>query len=486
MAFVQTDADLRSLVAGARDIIYACDAAGHFTFANPFAVELLGYPEHEILGRHFLTLIRDDHRDAATKFYGRQFVAKVLDTYFEFPAVRKSGDVLWLGQHVQLIIEHGQIAGFQAIARDITKQKDAEAQLRESEAAYRSLVQNSPLGIFRSSLDRRFIDVNPAFARMLGYETPADVLAIPDIAALYVDPAQRGPLFDELLRTGELKGWEVQWKRRDGVPVTLRGSSRLFRDADGRALATEVIVEDATERLRAEEQRRREQTLEAVGQLATGVAHHFNNLLTGMLGFTELLSAQAGVSAEMKEDLGQILKSGKRATELTRQLKAFSEPRTFRAEAIDVNQILRRIREMLARMMHERTTFVCNPASEPVIIHVDPSELEQAIVHVVRNARDAIQPEGGTVTLDVAYVSNPAPDIRGNYVGVRVVDTGIGMDWETQARMFEPFFTTKPQDEGTGLGLSVTYGIVRQSGGAIDVQSSLHGGTTVTLYFPAT
>jgi len=136
-------------------------------------------------------------------------------------------------------------------------------------------------------------------------------------------------------------------------------------------------------------------------------------------------------------------------------------------------------------MMHEHTTLVCAPSTEPAVIHVDPSELEQAIMHVVRNARDAIQPSGGTVTVDVAYVSNPAPDIRGNFVGIRVVDTGVGMDWETQARMFEPFFTTKPQDEGTGLGLSVTYGIVRQSGGAIDVQSSLHGGTTVTLYFPA-
>jgi signal transduction histidine kinase len=171
---------------------------------------------------------------------------------------------------------------------------------------------------------------------------------------------------------------------------------------------------------------------------------------------------------------------------LTRQLQAFSEPRRFRAEPIDVNQVLRRIRDTLARLMPEYVTFVCAPAPEPAVIHVDPIELEQAIVHVVRNARDAIRPPGGTVTVDVSYVSNPAPDIRGNFVGLRVVDTGIGMDWETQARMFEPFFTTKPQDEGTGLGLSVTYGIVRQCGGAFDVQSALNRGTTVTMYFPAT
>ena len=484
MAFVQTDADLRSLIAGARDIIYACDAAGHFTFANPFAVELMGYPEHEILGRHFLTLVRDDHREAATKFYGRQFVARVVDTYFEFPAVRKSGEALWLGQHVQLIVESGRITGFQAIARDITRQKDAEEALRQSELAYRSLVQNAPLGIFRSSLDHRFTEANPAFARMLGYDTPAEVLAIADITELYIDPAQRTPLFDELLRTGHLMGWEVHWKRKDGSPVTLHGSSRLVRDAEGTPTATEVIVEDATERVRLEEQRRQAQTLEAVGQLATGIAHHFNNLLTGMLGFTELLSSQAGVSGEMKADLGQILKAGRRATELTRQLKAFSEPRTPKVERLDLNEVLRRIHDTMARMMRDNMTLYVQFAPEPAAVQIDPSDLEQVIMQVVRNARDAM-PSGGAVRIDVSRVSNPNAELHGDFIRLRVADTGIGMNWEAQARMFEPFFTTKPQDEGTGLGLSVAYGIVRQSGGGIDVDSVIDRGTTMTIYFPA-
>ncbi len=484
MAFVQTDADLRSLISGARDIIYACDATGHFTFANPFAIELLGFTEQEILGRHFLTLIGDGHRAEAEKFYGRQFVGRVRDSYFEFPAVRKGGSAVWLGQHVQLIVEDGKVAGFQAIARDISRQKDAEARLRASEAAYRSLVENAPLGIFRSSLDRRFIEVNPVFARMLGYDRPADVLAISDIADLYVDPAKRAPLFDELLRTGRLMGWQVQWRRKDGSPVTLHGSSHLVRDAAGAAIATEVICEDATERLKIEGQRRREQTLDAVAQLAMGVSHHFNNLLAGMLGFTEILASQDGLSAEMKADLEYILKSGRRATALTRQLKAFSEPRTSVPEAVDVNLLLRRIHETLARLMREGQTFVCEPAPAPAIVQIDPADLEQVIVHVVRNARDAMS-SGGTVTVDVDRVSNPLPDLRGDFVRLRVADTGTGMDRETQARMFEPFFTTKDQDEGTGLGLAVTYGIVRQAGGSIDVDSALDRGATVAIYLPA-
>ena len=484
MAFVQTDADLRSLIVGARDIIYACDAAGHFTFANPFAVELMGYPEHEILGRHFLTLVRDDHREAATKFYGRQFVARVLDTYFEFPAVLKGGDGIWLGQHVQLIIENDRITGFQAIARDITKQKAAETQLRSSEAAYRSLVQGASVGIFRSAMDGSFLDVNPAMATMLGYSSPAEVLDLGDTSSLYINPADRGVLLEGLLREGHLEGFDVIWKRRDGSPVHLHGSSRVVRAVDGSVAAFEVLVEDVTERLRVEDQRRQAQTLEAVGQLATGIAHHFNNLLTGMLGFTELLSSQAGVSEEMKADLGQILKAGRRATELTRQLKAFSEPRTPKVERLDVNDVLRRIHDTMARMMRDNMTLDVQPAPEPAPIEIDPSDLEQVIMQVVRNARDAT-PSGGAVRIDVSRVSNPNHELHGDFIRLRIADTGMGMNWETQARMFEPFFTTKPQDEGTGLGLSVAYGIVRQSGGAIDVDSEIDRGTTVTIYFPA-
>jgi PAS domain S-box-containing protein len=372
MAFVQTDADLRSLVTGARDIIYACDASGHFTFANPFAVELMGYAEHEILGRHFTSLIRPDFQEEAAKFYGRQFVARARDSYFEFPAVRKSGDIVWLGQNVQLIFDGKAIVGFQAIARDISKQKDAEGKLRESQEAYRALM----------------------------------------------------------------------------------------------------------------EQRMRTHTLEAVGQLAAGVAHHFNNLLTGMLGYTELLSAQKGVSDEMRADLNEILKAGRRASVLTHQLLTFSDPKTPRPENVDLNHVLHGLHGRLSRELRDGMTLVFEPAPAPAMIRVDSEDLHEAIVQLVRNARDAM-PSGGAVRISIALVTDPTSDLKGQYVRFTVADNGMGMDWETQSRMFEPFFTTKPQDEGIGLGLSVTHGIVRNCGGSIDVQSEINRGTTVTIFFPA-
>jgi PAS domain S-box-containing protein len=484
MAFVQTDADLRSLITGARDIIYACDASGHFTFANPFALELMGYAEHEILGRHFLTLVRDDHREAATKFYGRQFMARVLDTYFEFPAIIKSGAIVWLGQHVQLIIDRGAIVGFQAIARDITRQKDAEDRLRASETAYRSLVQGASVGIYRSSIDGRFLDVNPALAAMLGYDSPAHVIALQSTVGLYINAADRAPLVEKLLSQGRVDDAEVSWKRRDGSPMTVRLNARAVRGAGGAVDSVEVVVKDVTERVRIEERRLRSHTLEAVGNLAAGVAHHFNNLLTAMLGYTELLASQAGVSGDMRADLNEILKAGKRASVLTHQLLAFSDPRTPRPEDLDLNHILHGLHGRLSRELRDAMTLVCEPAPAPAIVRVDSEDLQEVIVQLVRNARDAM-PSGGAVRLDLALVSNPAADLRGDYVRLRVADGGVGMDWETQSRMFEPFFTTKRQDEGTGLGLSVTHGIVRNCGGAITVDSALGLGTTVTIYFPA-
>ncbi len=483
MAFVQTDADLRSLVTGARDIIYACDASGHFTFANPFAIELLGYREDEILGRHFLTLIRDDHRQAAEKFYGRQLVSGTLNTYFEFPAIKKSGELVWLGQHVQLIQDGGQIAGFQAIARDISRQKDAEARLRDSESAYRSLVEHAAVGIFRTAPDGRILEANHALARMLGYDSPEEVVALPDARNLYVNPSDRAPLMDALLRAGRATGVEVHWKRRDGSPLTVRINSRVVRGADNAVSSFEVIAEDVTERERADEQRRRAQTLEAVGQLAAGVAHHFNNLLTGMLGYTELLGSQAGVSDEMRADLNEILKAGKRASVLTHQLLAFSDPRAPRPEDVDLNRELGALHATLTRELRNDVTLACETSTAPATIRIDPDDLQTVLVQVVRNARDAM-PRGGTIRVDVARVSDPTTDLRGDYVRLRVADTGAGMDWETQSRMFEPFFTTKPQDEGMGLGMSVTHGIIRKSGGAVVVDSALGRGTTVAIYFP--
>jgi signal transduction histidine kinase len=256
------------------------------------------------------------------------------------------------------------------------------------------------------------------------------------------------------------------------------------RGAGGVVTSVEVIVEDMTERARIDEQKLRSHTLEAVGNLAAGVAHHFNNLLTGMLGYTELLGTQKGVSDDMRADLNEILKAGRRASVLTHQLLAFSDPKTPRPETLDLNDILHGLHGRLSRELRDGQTLAVESTAAAAMIRVDPEDLQQVITQVVRNARDAM-PSGGAVRIDIARVSNPETELRGDYVRLRVADTGCGMDWETQSRMFEPFFTTKPQDEGTGLGLSVTHGVVRNCGGSISVDSVLSRGTTISIFFPA-
>ncbi|HXD74659.1 MAG TPA: ATP-binding protein, partial [Vicinamibacterales bacterium] len=349
--------------------------------------------------------------------------------------------------------------------------------------AYHSLVEHASLGILRSTVDGRILEANHALAAMLGYASPEEVAALPGMLTLWANPAARAGIVERLKREGRINGLDIVWKRRDGAPFRAHVNARAVHGADGVVRSIEMMVEDVTDRLRAEEERRRVQTLDAVGQLAAGVAHHFNNLLTGMLGYTELLASQDGVSEEMRSDLNEILKAGRRASVLTQQLLTFSDPRESRPENLDLNDVAHAQYERLSNELRANQTLAIEAWSGAPIVRLDPEELHLVLTHLVRNARDAM-PEGGGVRIEIRDVADPEPGIRGDYVRLRVTDTGVGMDWETQSRMFEPFFTTKPQDEGMGLGLSVAHGIVRNCGGIITVDSALGKGTTMNVYFP--
>jgi two-component system cell cycle sensor histidine kinase/response regulator CckA len=476
----------RRLVDGAQDIIYTCDRFGYFTYANPMAVRLMKYDAGELAGRHFLTLIHLDYRVQAEELYRRQILERTADTYFEFPALAKDGTRVWVGQHVQLIDDGTRVTGFQAIARDITRQKDAEERLRRSEARYVSLILNARHGIFRSSLvDGRFLDVNPAFVAMLGYDSAETVLSL-KVSALYHNPAERNRILQEIHRSGRLDGLEVEWTRRDGTIATVRLSGRTEADLNGALAEFVVICEDVTEQRRLEEQLRQMQKIEAVGQLAGGIAHNFNNLLTAMLGYTELLLTRHRDGTD-REELEEIQKAGQRAGKLTHQLLAFSRKHVPVPREVDVNLIVADLRNMLTGLIHQDVALTCDLSPTPAIIRIDPSELEQILLNLVINARDAV-PAGGHIGLEVSR--GPAPDTGGelppgDWVRLRVRDNGTGLSSEAREHLFEPFFTTKEEGKGTGLGLASVYGIVRQSHGVISVTSDAGQGTTFTLSWPA-
>ena len=369
------------------------------------------------------------------------------------------------------------------------ERKRAEEALARSQATYRSLVEDSSFGIFQSALDGRLIAANPGLVSMLGYESEGELLRTNLGTDVYVDPGQRARLIQAVLKAGTLAA-ESQWRRKDGKTITVRQTGRVVRDAQGRVEYFNAIVEDVTERQLLEAQLRQAQKMESVGRLAGGVAHDFNNVLTAIFGYADLVLEDLPLGSAARQDIEEIRKAAERAAALTRQLLAFSRQQVLAPVVLSVNDLVEDIAKMLLRLVGEDIAVRLALARDAGNVRADPGQLQQVLMNLVVNARDAM-PTGGKLLIETAnaalteqYAELHQPVVPGAYVMLAVSDTGIGMDAETKARIFEPFFTTKEKGRGTGLGLSTVYGIVKQSGGYIWVYSEPGRGTTFKLYFP--
>jgi PAS domain S-box-containing protein len=357
------EARYRQLTEQATDIIYTCDLEGHFTFVNPTAVRLMKYGEKELLGRHFLSLIRDDYKQRVAEFYERQRRQYIRSTYFEFPAIAKDGTEVWVGQSVQIVEEDGQPVGVQAIARDITERQALEDQLRQA------------------------------------------------------------------------------------------------------------------------------QKMEAIGRLAGGVAHDFNNVLTAILGAAELLSIMLEPGDPKWAEAEAIKRAADRGAALTKQLLAFSRPERAATTVVDMAAVIEDMEPVLRRLVLDKIAIRVTATHRPLPVLADEASLNQIVLNLVINARDAM-PDGGTATVDMGLIDLADPLAAalgvepGQYAGLRVSDTGQGIPADIQRHLFEPFFTTKPADKGTGLGLAIVYGIVKGLRGAVEVDSEVGHGATFTIYLP--
>ncbi len=482
---------LRHLFDTAQDLIYYSGADGCFTYVNPAASRVMKYAPHELIGRHFLTLIRPDYRAAAAALYERQARDKTPTTYFEFPAVAADGQVVWVGQHVQIVVEDDRVVGFEAIARDITRQHDAEERLRRSEARYRSFVQNAAYGICSTTKDGRIVDANPAFARMLGYDSVDEVRAV-NMDAIYFPPNPRPALVAAHLKEGGTRSGDVKWRKKDGTPIIVRLTARLVGDGteaqNGRDAEPhfECIVEDITEKRALEDQLRQAQKMEAVGRLARGIAHDFNNVLAAILGCSDLMQYRLKPGDPTLEDALEIGKAAERGAALTKQLLAFSRREAADAKVLDVHAVVRGFNSMLQRLKGPVELRLHTPGPPP-LVRIEPGQIEQVVLNLVVNARDASAEGGGidvfveAVDLDAArYPGMP----QGRYARIAVKDTGIGMDAEVQRHVFEPFFTTKAPEKGTGLGLSIVYSIAKEAGGTVSFSSAPNKGTTFEVLLP--
>ncbi|PYV91536.1 MAG: hybrid sensor histidine kinase/response regulator [Acidobacteria bacterium] len=451
------------------DAVIATDTQGRVKFMNAVAEDLTGWKQEEALGKELSRIFKANH--------------SIL--------ISRDGREISIDDSAAPIKDdHGDISGVVLVFRDISERKHAEDALRQSEERYRNVVERSIQGIMIHQ-DSIIQFANPAFARIFGYSSPEEVIGI-NIWTDLIPPEER-----ELLQArtaaclrGESIPVHQAWQaiHKNGTRVWIESGALRIMWHDRPAILAFLI--DATERKNLEDQLRQTQRMEAVGKLAGGVAHDFNNLLTAITGYASLLLLKLQSDDPLRKDVDEIRKAGERAAALTSQLLAFSRKQILAPQNLDLNQLVANMDKMLRRLISEDIDLVTVPEKPLGWVKADPGQIEQVIVNLVVNARDAM-PTGGKLTLetanvqfDEAYALSHVEVTPGPYAMLAVSDTGCGMDEETLSRIFEPFFTTKELGKGTGLGLSTVYGIVRQSGGHIWVYSEPTRGTTFKIYLP--
>jgi len=475
----------RRLFEAARDGIFILDAdSWEIRDVNPFLLNLLGFSRAELLGRKLWEIgpLRDvllskvDFEELQT----REFIR-----YENLPLETREG------KHVEVeFVSNVYISGdrkvIQCNIRDITERKRAEAEHVRLVTA----IEQSAEAVLMTNTEGEIQYVNPAFTRITGYSRDEVLGQNPRILKSgKQDPAFYQQLWATILK-GEIWHGELINRRKDGSLYSEQMSIAPVRSAGGEVTYFIATKQDVTEHKKLEQQLIQAQKMEAVGRLAGGVAHDFNNLLTIINGYAQLLIEPISPQDPRRGHLKEILTAGERAASLTRQLLAFSRRQVLEPRVLNLNSVLADVAKMLRRLIGEDVELVATLKPDLGRVKVDPGQIEQVIMNLAVNARDAM-PQGGklfvetsNVEIDANYARSHSPMMPGKYVMVAVSDTGCGMDLETQAHLFEPFFTTKEKGHGTGLGLATVYGIVKQSGGFIWVYSVPGRGSTFKIYLP--
>jgi two-component system, cell cycle sensor histidine kinase and response regulator CckA len=474
------------VLAGVTDAVIGVGPSHQITLFNPSAERLFGYSAREALGQP-LDLVLPALPDGPRETSRRPSPGERWETVGR----RKDGRQLPLEIGAPMRVPGGPQA-LVLVLHEVTER--AETALRQSEARFRGAFEHSPAGMAIQRPDGSFVRVNRALGEMLGY-SEQELLAQTHQALRHPDDPEPDAWYERDLRLGSIRWYqrEQRYRHKQGHVVWGLLSISLAGAAGEGPPDLLIQLYDITERKRAEAleaQLRQAQKIEAVGQLAAGVAHDFNNLLMVITGRSHILLYRLGPDHALRNHVELIRSTAERAGALTRQLLAFSRRQVLQPEVIDLNQVTTGMVPMLRRLIGEQIDLVTAPSPGLGRAKADPAQMEQVILNLVVNARDAM-PDGGRLVIETADVSVDArfaqehPGIQaGPHVTLAVRDTGVGMDAATQARLFEPFFTTKGPGKGTGLGLAVVYGIVKQSGGYIGVESQLGKGTVFTVYLP--
>jgi two-component system, cell cycle sensor histidine kinase and response regulator CckA len=493
----ESEEQVRLLLDSAAEAIFGLDLVGNCTFSNAAALRLLGYNESGELAGNQMHILTHQSRPEGRPYPIDE--CRLCAAFRQGEHTHSDDQLLWRKNGSSFpvecwshpVVSNGKKVGSVVTFLDITERKRSEQELRKSEARVRHLVQSNIIGISIGTLDGKIIEANDAFLHLLGYSNQdlhSGIMRWDNLTP----PAFRSSddlALEQLKQNGVASPWETQFFRKDGSRVSvLIGVTSLVAD-DGGVECVSFVV-DISERKVLEQQLRQSQKMEAIGQLAGGIAHDFNNLLSVIIGYSELLIDRPDGDVRMRGQCEQIKKAGERAASLTRQLLAFSRQQVLTPQVLSLNGVIKETEKMLRRLIGEDIEL--KTALEPKLgpVKADAGQIEQIIMNLVVNARDAM-PDGGTLTIETSNVVfndkagyQPSPLSAGRYALLAVSDTGIGMDQETKSHIFEPFFTTKELGKGTGLGLSTVYGVVKQSGGSVFVHSELGHGTVFTVYLP--
>jgi len=488
--------DFARFIDSVPDALVIVDGRGTIALANTQSETVFGYTREELQGLPIEVLMPDRFRGGHLHHrntYIHQPRTRPMGSGLELFGLRKDGSEFPVEISLSPI-QTGNGSMVVAAIRDVSERKKAQQQIQElhrkvgAESAYKSLVDNAPYGIYRAGVESdRFLAVNPALVKMLGYDTEEEVLALSISRDVYRDERAAPTHRKRLPR--HFQALELEWKRKDGNPLYVRLSGRRETDDKGQEFF-DVVAEDITERRKLEEQFHQSQRLEAVARLAGGVAHDFNNLLGVITGYSWLLLTDLENTDPRREKLEAILQAASSGTTLTSELLAFGRKQVLNPTVLDLNTVVTDLAKMLRRVIGEDIHMKTDLQPGLANVKLDRVQIEQVLLNLVINARDAM-PNGGSLyvetenaDIDREYVSGHTGVPPGNYVMLAVKDTGVGMDPEIQSRIFEPFFTTKGPGKGTGLGLASVHGIVKQSGGHVWLYSEKGIGTTFKLYFP--
>jgi PAS domain S-box-containing protein len=462
---------------------------GKIAYINNWLVEQSGFTREELLGQPFDFFVHPDDKELSVTAVARRFDG---DASIRPPlrVLTKNGDIRWTEALGTVIEYKGKPAVLSCII-DITERMKAEDALHETEEKYRSLFEETKDIVLISTPGGKFIDINPAGVEFYGYSSKDELLSSLDVRDTYADPGDRVKLLDAISKQGFVKDYELLLKRKNGQQRVALVTATAERDDEGTVLAFRAILRDITEAKQLQQQFFQAQKMESIGTLAGGIAHDFNNILGGILGYASYMKTKMKEGEPYYKYIDIIEKSSEHAAELTAKLLAFARGGKYDIKPLNLNKLIGETLQIIMRTF-DKSIDVETHLHDPLpTVEADASQLQQVLMNLCVNAADAM-PTGGRLIIETTvetladeYIRSNAGAKAASYVRLSVTDTGIGMDEETRKRIFEPFFTTKEEGKGTGLGLAMVYGVVKNHGGFVHVYSEPGHGTTFRIHVPA-